>query len=171
MSGPKQQDGQGKGDLAKLPADPNADEIISELSRQISSILPAGQREQVLSRVATVVRSEAFRGPIAHPKHLEHYEKVCPGAADRIIAMAEKEQSDRIDWMMKNQSADHADKQRGMYCGLIAFVILVAAAIFCGWMGQPILGGSFLATGVLGAVGLFINGRMQGPANGNGTTD
>lgn len=107
-----------------------------------------------------------FKGPIAHPRHLEHYEKVCPGAADRIIAMAENEQTARNDWVSKNQSAEHADKQRGMYCGLVAFFVLIAAAVFCGWIGQPILGGSFLATGVLGAVGLFINGRT----NGNGST-
>lgn len=148
------------------------DDIVSEVSRQISSILPENQRAQVMQRVTTVISSqEAFRGPIAHPKHLEHYESVCPGAADRIIAMAEKEQDSRVAWVDAQQREDHIDKKRGMYCGFAAFIVLVGAAVFCGWIGQPVLGGSFLATGVLGAVGLFVNGRLQKPANNEEDSD
>lgn len=152
----------------RLPAAPSAEveDILSEVSRQISSILPANQRQQVIERVTTIITGEAFKGPIAHPRHLEHYERICPGAADRIIAMAEKEQTSRTGWIDTNLREEHADKKRGMYCGLAAFVFLVGAAVFCGWIGQPVLGGSFLATGVLGAVGVFVNGRLQKPTNG-----
>jgi len=44
-------------------------------------------------------------GPLPSPETLERYEKICQGAADRIITMAEKEQDYRhkinnkeIDW-------------------------------------------------------------------------
>jgi uncharacterized membrane protein len=36
-----------------------------------------------------------YEGPLPPASEFEHYERVCPGAADRILAMAEKEESHR----------------------------------------------------------------------------
>lgn len=33
--------------------------------------------------------AEFFEGPLPHPETLAHYERICPGAADRILGMAE----------------------------------------------------------------------------------
>jgi len=39
--------------------------------------------------------SMTYEGPLPPASEFEHYERVCPGAADRILAMAEKEESHR----------------------------------------------------------------------------
>ena len=49
--------------------------------------LPPEKRE-----VTVIERHASFSGPLPPPSILEDYDRVCPGAADRIIKMAEKEQ-------------------------------------------------------------------------------
>lgn len=62
------------------------DEVLTaEIDRQIGTIVPQGQREQIVARVTRIVQSEVFSGPIAHPRHLREYDLVVPGSADRII--------------------------------------------------------------------------------------
>lgn len=41
------------------------------------------------------VTEATYHGPIPHSSELQRYEKVLPGAADRIISMAEDERKDR----------------------------------------------------------------------------
>ena len=38
---------------------------------------------------------QSFSGPIPHPDILEHYEKIVPRAAERILAMAEEDAKHR----------------------------------------------------------------------------
>lgn len=37
--------------------------------------------------MTSLMISEHFSGPIPHPKHIAVYEKIVPGAADRIIRL------------------------------------------------------------------------------------
>ena len=42
-----------------------------------------------------VAQQQSFQGPIPPPALLEHYDKIIPGAAERILAMAESETTHR----------------------------------------------------------------------------
>jgi len=44
----------------------------------------------------TVQKSEIHSGPLPHPEILSRYDEVIPGAAERILKMAENEQKNRI---------------------------------------------------------------------------
>lgn len=67
--------------------------IKEEIDREIGSLVPQGQRTEIIMRLARVMTSELFAGPIAHPRHLREYEAILPGSAERIVSMAEKAQS------------------------------------------------------------------------------
>lgn len=67
------------------------------IERQIGDIIPQKQRDIIVARMTTLMVSEHFSGPIPHPKHVEGYEKIEPGAANRIISMAEKQQDHHIE--------------------------------------------------------------------------
>lgn len=43
----------------------------------------------------SVAHQQSFEGPIPPPALLEHYDKIVPGAAERILAMAESETAHR----------------------------------------------------------------------------
>lgn len=142
----------------------STDTVRQELERIVGPNIQGGQREQVLQKVAVYVqkREEQFSGPIAHPKHLEHYEQICPGAADRIITMAEREQAASITALENQQTTDAADQKRGMWFGFAAFLVLVGGALWVAHMGHPWLSGVFLATSALSAVAVFVKGRNGG---------
>lgn len=44
---------------------------------------------------AVVMRSESYSGPVAHPSIAQGWESVVPGAADRILGMAERQAAHR----------------------------------------------------------------------------
>lgn len=47
------------------------------------------------SQTVQVVQQQTYQGPIPHPSDLEKYELVIPGAAERILHMAEAENQHR----------------------------------------------------------------------------
>jgi hypothetical protein len=62
---------------------------VEEKLSPIIKDLPKVQRDQILSATVTIVRTEAFSGPLPHPRHLEEYDRILPGGAERIFKMTE----------------------------------------------------------------------------------
>lgn len=52
-------------------------------------------KNEISKPKSLAIQTEAFSGPLPHPSDFEKYEAILPGAADRIIKMAEKEQDFR----------------------------------------------------------------------------
>jgi uncharacterized membrane protein len=136
------------------PADePLRDEIESRLG----PLIPAGKREQAV-QIALSIYEESFSGPIAHPRHLAAYEQILPGAAERIVAMAEKQQDHNIAINEKMINAAIRDERFGMAAGVIVLLSFGAAAFVAGTVyNSPIVAGLFLAATVLDAVGMLLN--------------
>jgi uncharacterized membrane protein len=142
-----------------------------EITRQISPLLPGdnpAQKAVIAERISSILVSEKFSGPIAHPRHLAEYEKVCPGAADRIIAMAEAEMASRMEaarahtqLLQQDQADERDDRRRGMQFGLATIGGLIFGALFCVVWGQPWVAGAFLGTGLFAAAVAFIKGREK----------
>jgi len=131
-----------------------------EIDRQIGDLLPQQSRSQIVSRVTAVLMSEKFSGPIAHPRHLREYEDICPGAAERIIAMAETRNNHNIEIQKMAIHAEISDRKRGMYMGALLFAtILISALIVALQTGNEVIVAAFLTAAAAGGVGLFIKGR------------
>lgn len=71
------------------------------------------KEQKMVRAVAKVVQSE-FSGPIPPPNMIKGYEAILPGAADRIITMAEKQSSHRQEMERKIISADSRDSLLGI---------------------------------------------------------
>ena len=134
-----------------------------EIDKQIGDLVPQKARDEVVRRVSTTLRAEFFTGPIAHPRHLREYEDICPGAADRIISMAEKQTDHVIKMDQTIIAAETGDQKLGMWFGMIAFLIVLFIAAVSGlYLKDPVITGLFLGTAVIGVIGRFINGRSKG---------
>lgn len=118
----------------------------------------------MVARITTLMVSEHFSGPIAHPRHLREYEDICPGSAHRIIAMAEA-RSQHIMAMDAAVLAEEArDKKLGMLLGGGLFALLVVSALIVAVAtDRPGFAGLFLGAAVLGVIGTFIKGRNGKP--------
>ena len=141
-----------------------ATEDLSEIiDRKIGEIVPQKQRELIVARMTSLMISEHFSGPIPHPRHLRGYEEVAPGAAERIIGMAEKQQAHHMHMDKSVLSAEISDRKLGMWLGAGAFAFLVGCALVTALtIDSEIVPGLFLGAAAIGGVGLFIRGRQNG---------
>lgn len=153
-----------KSSPTKSPSDKEAasrleEHIEAEVARRIGSLVQRGTRDQIVSQVAAIIEEETFSGPIPHPRHLQHYEEICPGAADRLIGMAEDIASFNIKASERAQEAQIADRTLGMKLGFAALCILITGAVVCALVGAEKVAGVLVGAVALGTVGQFIRGR------------
>lgn len=92
--------------------------------------------------LTTVKAEQHFQGPIPPPDLIAQYERVAPGFAERILAMAEREATARQENVRRNtEIADcdireaHVETKRGQW---MSFAITIAAfltAAYCAAIG------------------------------------
>lgn len=112
--------------------------------------LPDEQREQVaegLSRTL-LISQKTFIGPLPHPDDFAKYDQVMPGAANRIMSMAEKEQQIRAD----SQDAILFNDRRRINGATLLGIALVAVAGIATWQGYTGIALSLGLSGVISAL-------------------
>lgn len=98
---------------------------------------------------------ESFRGPLPHPDILAKYDVVLPGAADRIVSIAEREQAHRHGVVETALDATIAKDKRGSYLALAALTVIAIAAVLIAFLNA--YAGAGLGIGdILGVVGMFL---------------
>ncbi len=106
----------------------------------------------------TITTAAHFAGPIPPPSLLDGYEAILPGSADRILSMAEKQSSHRMELENKVIDSKIRDSQLGMLLGFcIAFVVIVIGG-FLIYKDKNILGFSTILTAMVALVSAFIYG-------------
>ena len=116
-------------------------------------------------------RQESFEGLLPHPDHLERYEKILAGSADRILRMAEIEQARVHSFVDEDQSfrSDLLDARRSenrwkQVTAICALTICISAAIVLAWMGDSITAGIVAGTTCVGVVGSILTSQLKGSA-------
>jgi len=127
----------------------------------VLSNLPRGQRDQIIARAIEIIKTEAFTGPLPHPRHLSDYDRILPGGADRILQMAEQTIRHNLAVSAKAQRDDQLYRLLGMLLGFSALILLVVAAVYAGLNGNNILAGLLLGTGVFSCVGVFVSAHAR----------
>lgn len=102
-------------------------EVIEEYKDENPDIISVDQKE-VKKVVAEVIQSE-FSGPIPPPSIIEGYERVLPGSADRIIAMAERQSLHRQKMEEKMIDAESRDSLLGVIFAFILGIGCIIAAV------------------------------------------
>src|ERR1700732_4380479 len=150
--------------VAPPPTDPVTDiQLREKVEKAIGTAIGAEEtRAEVVERVVRTVTAEFYRGPLPHPRHLQSYERICPGLADRIVAMAEKahgRQEDRLDKAMKYE---YEDRRTGLYLGFFALLALLLSGTIVMALGNSVVGGGLLGAAAIGTViGTFVHGRRE----------
>ena len=103
------------------------------------------------TRPITSIISAHWSGPLPPPAELEKIDQIIPGGADRLLRMAEKEQSHRIE-----------DAKRGQNLGWsLAAGALIATALVSLCRGPWQVSVALVGIPVLGAVQTLIQGRKE----------
>ena len=111
---------------------PNQSEIEIAVERALEGRVQKRDLHVVTKQIAQLVVAEQFSGPLPHPKHLREYDAILPGAADRILDMAEASLKQNIEANQKALEADIEDRRRGMRYGAGLFALLILClAVLC----------------------------------------
>ena len=105
--------------------------------------------------------SEKFSGPIPHPAIMERYNQIIPGAAERILKMAEDQAAHRIGLEKSVIGSDIKKSETGQW---FAFIIAVGGLMIAVWSlskGLQLAGGLIGGIDIASLAGLFIYGRNQ----------
>lgn len=121
--------------------------------------------------IAHIMR-EQYSGPLPLPQHFEEYERICPGAADRILTLAERQTAHRHSLEGKDLDARIDDRKTvrnlekrgqgfGFLIGVVAIIAGAMVAIRNPAISGSLAGGFISCSGIATIVGAFIYGRKS----------
>ena len=95
-------------------------------------------------------------GPIPTPDIIDGYEKVLPGSANRIIKMAELEQTHQHQYVNRGQLHVFVVTVIGQISGALLGMAGVVGGVFLVFYNKPITGFSVFFTSLGALVGIFV---------------
>ena len=123
------------------------------LPPELPESIPEDIKEEIISRI---VLQEQYSGPMAHPRIAAGWEQLLPGSADRILVMAEEQQSHRMQQENRGQQAAIERDKRAMNRGFVLALILMLLSAFALYLGSDLVGFGFVATSVVSLAGVFL---------------
>ena len=124
-----------------LPSEIIPKELLDSLPPEIRNIL---------------IRAGSFSGPLPPPEMIEVYERIYPGATDRIIGLTENQQEHRHQWESDELKARNDAVIRGQWFGFVLSIASLAASVFLGYMGMLLVPGLLGTIGGLGLIGNIV---------------
>lgn len=140
-----------------LPATPDDGDDTpseSEIVQEIIPMLRPDMKERGVEIITTFVRKH-HSGPLPAPDDFEHYDRVVPGAAERILAMAETQQAHRHKQEGRAILLAYAVRLTGQFGAMVALLALLGTVAFCAYMKQEI------SAAIIGAVGTIVIGFLR----------
>lgn len=131
----------------------NTEEIPKELEELFDRM---GEGEDVGKFIAVARVVEAHYGPLPHPRIMRQYQEILPGAADRIITMAEKQQAHRMGLENSVISGDIKRADRGLLFGFVLFLVFAGGGIALLWTGKSTEGYALLLSSLIGGIANFV---------------
>jgi len=124
------------------------------------------QQEQEQESVATFrSRSEIYSGPLPHPEILNRYDEIIPGAAERILKMAENEQGHRL--TMDKESTTNAIVMGylGITFAFFAVIMLVCLVYYALSKGFDTAAATISVGAIASVASVFIFFKKSGRRN------
>lgn len=115
------------------------------------------QKRQHDEYAAAAYKETHFSGPLPPPEALAKYDQVVPGAAERIMQMAEKEMQHRHDTDNKTTKSIIWTTVISIVFAFLSVLILCAIVVYALYKGYSTVAG-VIATGAIAAVaGIFLH--------------
>lgn len=134
---------------------------VEEIIEQLEPFLQPGSQEQAATIVQHMLIARSTHvGPLPPAREFALYDQALPGAADRMLAMAEREQIHRHDVEKAVVKADGQLKNRGQFCAVGALAASLLVVGYFAYLDHAVSGAA-LGTGIIIAVvALFLGQRL-----------
>lgn len=141
-------------------------EVIEEVAPGAVARLKPAQRRKVEGAIirGNMPRQEIqfHSGPLPPPEQLAAYERLLPGAVERIMQMAERQAAHRMSLEQKAVSTQLKESGRGQIFGLIIALCGIGASLTAILTGHDWAGGTIGTASLVSLVSVFVIGkRMQ----------
>ncbi len=100
-----------------------------------------------------------FSGPLPPPEVLAQYNEIVPGAAERILKMAEEQSAHRRRLEDKTISAQLHESGRGQWMALIVTLEFPGGSLWITHDGYPAVGATLSSATVVSLATVFILGK------------
>jgi uncharacterized membrane protein len=125
-------------------------------------------------QTAIVARAE-YQGPLPLPAHFREYEEILPGAAERILALAERQSSHRQELEKHVMRGDGHRAWAGLIVGGVLAMACIVGGVWLVSLGSTAGGVSIATSSVVAIAAVFVYGtrsrrdeRGQRPGRGRG---
>ncbi len=122
-----------KGGSRNLPRNDKARQQQAELLARRSESLG----EDGSARIEQIIAQQVWSGALPRPEDFARFNEVVPGAAERILTMAEAEQRHRIDLERQIVPGNMNAGRRGQWLGAAISVIALLLAAVTAMRGAP----------------------------------
>lgn len=114
-----------------------------------------------------IAQQSTWQGPYPPPEAAERFEALHPGFLDRVLIMAEREQSARIASNDQTQIYMQWDVARGQWLGAGISLGAIIGAVICAIVGSPWVGAACVGVPVLAVAQALVQTYRQsaGPAS------
>lgn len=103
----------------------------------------------------------SYSGPLPPPSILQQYNDIVPGAAERILRMAEQQSEHRQLLEKTVVIGDSKRADRGLICGLIVALAALGGGVFLIFTGHEWSGASIAGLDIIGLVSVFVYGTVS----------
>lgn len=141
-------------------------QFVEQGMQALEGIVPPEQQEDVVRRVlqattTLTVRQTAveaqFSGYLPPPSMIADYDRIHPGLADRIMAMAENDQQAQIAILKDANRRTDRYQLLGLGAGFVGLLCVLVTATFLALHGQKEVALGALAIGVSGIIATLVN--------------
>ena len=122
---------------------------------------PSSQSQSNMQRTQTRMLAASYSSPIPPAEQVRQYEDVCPGAADRILAMAEAQSRHRQEIEKKVISSGAKNSLLGVIFAFILGLSTVFGGVLLAFNGLAWPGALLGSAGLVGLVSVFIYGTRS----------
>jgi uncharacterized membrane protein len=119
---------------------------------------PAVQTSLSISQQTTTVQ-----GPLPSPEILHHYNQIVPGAADRIIAMAEHDFAHLQSMEKMRLSGMFIERRTGQIFAFILTILTLGSCVWLALTGHDRVAGIIGGATAISLASIFVLGRMLPP--------
>ncbi|MGH9691365.1 MAG: DUF2335 domain-containing protein [Candidatus Acidiferrales bacterium] len=120
-----------------------------------------GQQNQNPTSFQITAHAAHFSGPIPPPDILIKYNEAVPGAADRIITMAENQSKHRQGLEKTVIDANCRAQRNGSILGFIICMTAILGGMFLVYSGKSAEGLASIIAPLVGLAGVFVVGKMR----------
>lgn len=107
------------------------------------------------------IQAATFSGPLPPPDALERYNQILPGAAERIITMAESQHTHRQGLEKHVIHSNVAAQRLGTILGFIVAMTVVIGGMYLVHEGKSTAGLAAILTALASLVGVFLYSKRE----------